>query len=332
MKDNTILNRYLEAGAGRREVKLRTEEIHIEKLPPAHALVRNHTTLIYPGADLALLWASEKDGRPRRLGRLAIGRVEREAAEGPRRGEWIYWNGPHGDWGELDPKRHLWASVAAPDPLVLPAGIGAEAEFGLRAALGKAAVPSHCAVLGQGMLGHLAAQWLKLQGASATVIENSPKRLEFSKYSGLRQKIDTHNVDWMERLRKWNVDGVDLLVDACGYVQPLLEVLPILKPGGTLCSLGPWRQNPTDELLKRLKETGVRLAGPGPCFGEAPAHGSLLNEWIHLIADKKILTERLLTNTSPPDEGRMDVKRLAAGVKSICGVVIQWTGEGPKEE
>lgn len=323
MNDNSIVNRYLVSGAGRREVRLETEVLDPASFA-GHALVRNSMTLVYPGIDLGLVALSEAERTTLRLGRIAIGKVIAPAERGPRKDQWIYWNGPHADYGLLDPARDVWVPIEWPDPKLLPAGIGAEAQFGIHRACENNR-PANAVVIGQGLLGHLAAQWLRYLGANVTVVENSPKRLEWSKYAGLRQKIDTHNLNWMQRLRKWNPAGAELLVDACGYSKPLLDVLPILREGGTVCLLGEYRQPFSDELNSAIAAKRASVVEPGPGFGGAPEHGPLAHEWMRLIAEGKIETERLLSNFPVATEAAMDVKRLAAGVKSILGVVIRWT-------
>jgi hypothetical protein len=77
-------------------------------------------------------------------------------------------------------------------------------------------------------------------------------------------------------------------------------------------------------LKRALEGAGARVVGPAPTFGDAPEHGPLLGEWLRLIGDGTIQTRRLLTNDGTPQEGALNLKRLAAGVKSICGVVIRW--------
>ncbi|MBI1784753.1 zinc-binding dehydrogenase [Candidatus Sumerlaeota bacterium] len=249
-----------------------------------------------------------------------------------KRGELIFWNGPHADYGVLDEMRHAFARVGDLNPHALLAGIMAEAEEGLSAALGGPdARPASAIVIGQGMLGHLAGQWLRWRGASVVVVENSPKRLEFSKYLGLTQRIDTHNADWRDRIRRWlPAEGAEILVDACGYARPFLETLPFVREGGKALFLGEWRpelnpvQLPTDA-ASILHERGLQWSGPPPSFGRAPGHASIAANWLRRIGAGKLQVDRLITNHTPASGAAMDLKRLATGVKSICGVVIHWT-------
>lgn len=316
----------LQAGPGRRELRLVEEELASLPADAGHALVRNALTLIDSGYDLGLLERAGNEGEWLKLGRLAIGQVVREAASGPKEGDWVYWHGPHADVAALDVNEGLWIPAPGPDPLLMPAGIGAEAELGVQwgiDALGE--FPPESLVLGQGMLGHLAAQWLKYRGSNVSVVENSPKRLEFSRKSGLKQKVDTHNVDWMDRLRKWHPDGVPFIVDATGAPQAIESLLPMLRPGGVFCLLGQWRNRPLPHtVLEHIEEHSRKLVGPAPALGQAGEHRRMLEEWIDLIDRGAIPTERLLTHHIAPAEGPIAMKRFAAGIRSWQGAVIHW--------
>jgi threonine dehydrogenase-like Zn-dependent dehydrogenase len=291
-----------------------------------HALVRNAMTLIDSGYDLERVERSADEGVWLKLGRLAIGQVVRAGADGPGEGEWIYWLGPHADYASLDLQKGLWAPVPDADPLLLPAGIGAEAQLGVQQAIDALGdLPKESVVLGQGMLGHLAAQWLKAAGSSVSVVDNSPKRLEFSRKSGLKQKIDMHNLDWMEQLRHWHPGGVPLLVDATGAPPAIESLLPILRSGGVLGLLGQWRSRPlTATVGEQLRRLSAKLVGPAPALGDAAEHEPMLRDWIGRIHRGEIPTARLLTHHVAPGEGPVAVKRFAAGIRSWQGAVIHW--------
>lgn len=312
-----------------------------EPLPSPDArrpLVRNLHTLIYPGRDLELQEDSEAEGRWHDLGCIAIGVVESEAeSPAPGRGRVILWNGPHADYALFDPAHHTGVPVGAePNPDLLLAAILAEAEIGLCADGGNESSPRpfeglHYAVLGQGLLGHLAAQHLRLAGAHVTVIENSPKRLEFSKYLGLTNRIDLHNLNWAEKLLRWNPDGLDGFIDATGTPGPALDVLRHVRRGGHFGLVGPWRPRLAGgslpaEIRSVCEKADIRCTPPGPLFGGSPEHAASAAAWVRRIEAGEVLTDRLITKRIVPGEAAMDVKRLVAGVRSILGVIITWDG------
>lgn len=328
-------NRVLLAAPGRRNVRL-AEETFDPAAPPApgRAIVCNLISMIYPGYDLSRIAETEETGEERPLGRVAIGSVRASAIPGLDAGSRIFWNGPHADFAEFDPARHISLSIPsrAVSEEILPLAVAAEAERGIDLALAPAgaATPERAIVVGQGLLGHLAGQTLRLRGCAVTVVENAPKRLEFSKYLGLVQRLDTHNLNWRERLEKWNPGGAPLLIDASGGMNTVEACVAGLAPGGTFLMLGPWRPPLPDAIRERLAEKGARVVGPPPFFGDAPEHRDLLARWIERLANGEIATDRLMTGGCAPEDAPLEAKRLATGVKSMLGVAIRWE-EGRSE-
>lgn len=335
-------NRVLEAGpGGRGALALRRAEGAPERPEHGRALVRNLLTLIYPGFDLGEIERADREGATLPLGRLAIGRVRAVDAVAGEAGlqpeQLIYWSGPHADWAELDPARHAWTLVAEADPRILAAGIGAEAELGLDLALAGTGwpegAPARAIVIGQGMLGHLAGRLLRMRGSHVVVVENSPKRLEFSKYQGLTLRVDTHATDWRSRVGTLLGGEADLLVEASGNPLSTPGALAFLRPGGRLALLGEWRpnlnpQNMPAEIVEALAGKGASVFGPPPTFGAAPEHAALAAKWIGWIRDGVVPVDRLYTTRSRADEAPLEMKRLATGVKSMLGVVLDWEAEG----
>jgi len=330
MNDNQIL-RILRAGPGHREAKLFEKPLAIPSLLPSQAWVHNLHTLLYTGSDVARVHEAVERELWLDLGCTAIGRVELAGSDCPLNvGELILWNGPHADAALFDATSNIYARVAEPNPHLLLACVAAEATLGIETALAGDAPPSHAIIIGQGMLGHMAGQWLRHRGANVTVVENSPKRLEFSKYLGLTRRIDTHHVKWREKLRAFNPDGAEMLVDACGYEAPVGECLEFLRDNGRLVMLGNWRPqfnaaSISGDVAAMIAEHAITVSGPPPTFGDSPSHQQLLETWVELIGSGTIPVDRLITNDTSPNGAVMDLKRLTTGVKSICGVVVNWT-------
>lgn len=325
MNDNSI-HRALVAGPGRREVRLIERPDPASHADPSLALVRQRLTMFYPGVEVEEIRRAEDEAIEIPLGRLAIGEVVRAAeGGGPSVGQLIYWSGPHAERAALDPAGDVWRPVESTDPTLMPAGVGAEAQFGLEEPIAATGgVPESVAVVGAGLLGHLAAQWLKSRGSRVTVVENSPKRLEFCKYLGLPERVDTHNLRWLERVDRWNPNGVEAIVDANGFARSLEGMIERLRPGGWLCRLGVWRSAPSESVARTIRERGIRCFGPRPTFGDAAEHARALGEWLDAIGSGRIATERLITHRVRPEEAPLAAKRFAAGIRSWLGAVVDW--------
>ena len=96
------------------------------------------------------------------------------------------------------------------------------------------------AVFAQGPIGLCATMGAKLAGASLVIgVDRLPDRLQIARQMGADHVIDSSNLDAVaEILKLTGGRGVDVAIEALG-TQPTFEAaLRVLRPGGTLSSLG----------------------------------------------------------------------------------------------
>ena len=95
-------------------------------------------------------------------------------------------------------------------------------------------------VFAQGPIGLCAAAGAKLKGASRIiVVDGLENRLQMSKRVGADVTINLHGTDPVaEVLRLTDGRGADVAIEALGTQQTFESCLRVLKPGGTLSSLG----------------------------------------------------------------------------------------------
>lgn len=105
---------------------------------------------------------------------------------------------------------------------------------------GKIRIGDTVAIFAQGPIGLCATAGAKLKGATKIiVVDNIPKRLEVAKQMGADITIDSSKVDSVEAIMALtNGLGVDVSVEALGLQSTFENSLRVLKPGGTLSSLG----------------------------------------------------------------------------------------------
>ena len=96
------------------------------------------------------------------------------------------------------------------------------------------------AVFAQGPIGLCAAIGAKLSGASVVIgIDRLPDRLRVAKQMGADHVVDGSQVDPVaEIMRLTSGRGVDVAIEALGTQQTFEAALRVLRPGGTLSSLG----------------------------------------------------------------------------------------------
>jgi threonine dehydrogenase-like Zn-dependent dehydrogenase len=96
------------------------------------------------------------------------------------------------------------------------------------------------AVFAQGPIGLCATVGAKLSGASAVIgVDRLPERLQIARQMGADHVVDASRVDPVEEiLRLTEGRGVDVAIEALGTQQTFEACLRVLRPGGTLSSLG----------------------------------------------------------------------------------------------
>jgi threonine dehydrogenase-like Zn-dependent dehydrogenase len=118
-------------------------------------------------------------------------------------------------------------------PDVLSTGLGGAERANIR-------IGDTVAVFAQGPIGLCATAGAKLRGATTIItVDGVPERLEISKRMGADHVINFHDADPVEQiLRLTDGRGVDAAIEALGTQATFEAALRVLRPGGTLSSLG----------------------------------------------------------------------------------------------
>ncbi|WP_042699334.1 NAD(P)-dependent alcohol dehydrogenase [Azospirillum sp. B506] len=96
------------------------------------------------------------------------------------------------------------------------------------------------AVFAQGPIGLCATAGAKLKGATTIIgVDTVPARLEMARRMGADHVVDFRSVDPVDEiLRLTDGRGVDVAIEALGTQATFEAALRVLRPGGTLSSLG----------------------------------------------------------------------------------------------
>ena len=96
------------------------------------------------------------------------------------------------------------------------------------------------AVFAQGPIGLCAALGAKLMGAAVVIgVDGDDHRLAMARKMGVDVVIDHRNVDVIDEIRRLTGGiGVDVAIESLGTQETFESALRVLRPGGTLSSLG----------------------------------------------------------------------------------------------
>jgi len=94
-------------------------------------------------------------------------------------------------------------------------------------------------VFAQGPIGICAAIGARLCGAALVIgVESDPNRASFAEKMGVDVVLDAADPDLVEKIRKLTDGGADAAIEALGIQETFENCLRVLRPAGTLSSLG----------------------------------------------------------------------------------------------
>lgn len=112
---------------------------------------------------------------------------------------------------------------------------------------GRVKIGDTVAVFAQGPIGLCATAGARLMGASTIIgVESVPARMEIARSLGADHVVDFTQVNPVEEImRLTNGRGVDVAIEALGQQNTFEGALRVLRPGGTLSSLGVYSSDLT---------------------------------------------------------------------------------------
>jgi alcohol dehydrogenase len=155
------------------------------------------------------------------------------------------------------------------------------------------------AVFAQGPIGLCATAGAKLMGATTIIaVESVPARIEMAKSLGANAVVDFRAESPVEAImRLTDGRGVDVAIEALG-TQPTFEAaLRVLRPGGTLSSLGVYSTDlriPLDAFAAGLADTSIRTT-------LCPGGKERMRRMMEVIASRRVDLSGLVTHRFPLD-------------------------------
>lgn len=156
------------------------------------------------------------------------------------------------------------------------------------------------AVFAQGPIGLCATAGAKLCGATTIIaVETVPERAEMAKKVGADIVIDFESTDPVEAImRATDGRGVDVAIEALGLQSTFESCLKVLKPGGTLSSLGVY----SDDLTIPLAAFHAGLGDHKIITSLCPGGKERMRRLMNVIASGRINLEALITHNFTLDQ------------------------------
>lgn len=165
---------------------------------------------------------------------------------------------------------------------------------------GQIRIGDSVAVFAQGPIGLCATAGAKLKGASQIIVVDSVKeRLEVAKRLGADIVIDYKQVDPIAEIRAiTGGSGVDVSIEALGTQQTFESCLRVLKPGGTLSSLGVY----SGKLSLPIDAFATGLGDHKIVTTLCPGGKERMRRLMNVVASRRVNLEPLVTHRFALDQ------------------------------
>ena len=156
------------------------------------------------------------------------------------------------------------------------------------------------AVFAQGPIGLCATAGAKLMGATTIIaVESIPARIEMARSMGADHVVDFKKTDVVsEVMRLTDGRGVDIAIEALGRQETFEWALRVLRPGGTLSSLGVYSADLRIPLGAFAAGLGDHTIVTTLCPGGKERMRRLMN----VVASNKVDTRPLVTHRFKLDQ------------------------------
>lgn len=193
------------------------------------------------------------------------------------------------------------------------------------------------AVTGQGLVGNMAAQLAKLQGAAVIAIDVLDSRLAVARKCGADLTINSANANVAEEIRRFTGGAmVSTLIEATGVPEVTVQAIDWIGRNGELIFLGSPRgafETDITPFLNRTHLASFNVTLKGAHEWRYPVNRTPFEKHslernsqliMDLISQKKLMVEPLLTEILSP-AGCFDVYRKVRNNKDrYLGILFDW--------
>ena len=179
-------------------------------------------------------------------------------------------------------------------------------------------VGNNVLIIGGGIIGLMAAEFAKLDGASrVTLLEVNDKRgAKAIKYGYVDEYFDAKDEKIIEKLMEVSNGGFDKVIECCGNANAISEAIMAVKPGGTIVLVGV-SNGPVNVPLVVSVMHEVKVQG-AIAYTETE-----FVDCLRLISEKKIDVLKYIDARVSLDEAQESFERLTSGSDDAIKIIFK---------
>lgn len=313
-------------------------ENEVGKVKGNLVLTRMEYTVVSGGTERAFILGMDNTSQnyPMSLGYCGVGYVEEVGPEvnkvcvGDRV---LVYHGCHSKYNirpESDITKVENNAVSSLDAaVVVIASVGLGGVRKLEIELGESAM-----VMGQGLLGIFATQFLRLSGANPVIaVDLNPKRRKLALKLGADYAFDPSDENFVQKVKDVTKGkGVNGCVEVTGISQAMKQALDCASWMGRISLLGCTRVSDCSiDFYKQVHKPGIKLIGAHNFV--RPKHESYPHHWTHnddcnaildMIASKRVQVEPIVSRVESPEDAPRIYNELCDDKNFPIGTVFDW--------
>jgi len=172
-------------------------------------------------------------------------------------------------------------------------------------------------IIGDGMVGHWAAQTLAWRGARVALLGRHDVRLQKFAARPMDLLINTKQQDAFSTLQKWAPQGLQVVVDTVGALADLKVLLPQMRANGHLVSAGFYGENGLIN-IQPLRTGEQTLHAPSGW------NRKRMDATLELMAQGVLQTEHLITHRFPIEQAVAAYDLILSRREPVLGIVLDW--------
>jgi threonine dehydrogenase-like Zn-dependent dehydrogenase len=192
-------------------------------------------------------------------------------------------------------------------------------------------------VMGQGIVGNLAAQFLMVGGADVMAADLVEERLRVARASGVPKTVNPAVTPLEGELETWTGGaGPRIVVEATGQPELVPLAVRVVAAHGQVLLLGTPRKKTTlevSEMLFHIHTRDLTLGGAYllsvPTHPQWPARHSIesnAKQILDWIREGRVKTETLMTHTVRPDDCQRAFEALERDKAHYQALLFDWEG------
>ena len=138
----------------------------------------------------------------------------------------------------VSPRSQIWKLPQGVDPLAFAGLVLTQVGYNCGQRAKPCEIGDNAVVLGDGMVGHWAAQTLAWRGANVLLVGRHDDRLRRFPAGPGCHTVNAKNRPWLDAVREFLPGRVQVVVDTVGSVQALQEIMPLMRREGHFVSAG----------------------------------------------------------------------------------------------